>query len=57
MTIKLDGDYEEEDDADSCKNNISNKNKVAQAGDSMTIIDGVNDGYGDDYMEDKYWRC
>ena len=57
MTIKLDSYYEEEDDADSCKNDISNKNKVAQAGDSMTIIDGVNDGYGDDYMEDKYWRC
>ena len=39
MTIKLDGDYEEEDDADICKNDISNKNKVAQARDSMTIID------------------
>ena len=35
MTIKLDGDYEEEDDDDSFNNN----NKVAQEGDSVTIID------------------
>ena len=36
MTIKLDGDYEEEDDDDSFNNN---NNKVAQEGDSVTIID------------------